>query len=262
MWSLSFISKEELQKHILETISGYTHKLTPFTLAKFNQNIVDPIKLVFDQAIYNCSWEQVIQNEIFRQRDKSSNNDIGYFHQGLFRYFPDCRVPTSGWDVILERESRYVIDSSGYAVRRIYVELKNKHNTMNSSSSAKTYMRMQAQLLADDDSACFLVEVIAKKSQNIPWVVSIDGHSQKHRMIRRVSIDEFYALITGQKDAFYQLCLHLPSLIQETLVANPSPLLPQDSVLDEIHEIAKSKNISFVLALYLLGFSGYLGFPS
>ena len=27
------------------------------------------------------TWEETISNEIFRQRDKSNNNDIGYFHQ-------------------------------------------------------------------------------------------------------------------------------------------------------------------------------------
>jgi len=51
--------------------------------------------------------------------------------------------------------------------RKIYVELKNKHNTMNSSSSQKNYMRMQAKLLEEPTCECFLVEVIARKSQDI-----------------------------------------------------------------------------------------------
>ena len=36
--------------------------------------------------------------------------------------------------------------------------------TMNSASSAKTYIKMQGQILEDDDCACLLVEAIAKKS--------------------------------------------------------------------------------------------------
>ena len=55
----------------------------------------------------------------------------------------------------------------GDIVHTIYVEMKNKHNTMNSACSAKTYIKMQGQILEDDDCACLLVEAIAKKSQNI-----------------------------------------------------------------------------------------------
>lgn len=53
-----------------------------------------------------------------------------------------------------------------------FVELKNKHNTMNSSSSQKTFMKMQNHLLNSKNSKdiCALVEVIAKKSANEPWI--------------------------------------------------------------------------------------------
>lgn len=47
--------------------------------------------------------------------------------------------------------------------------MKNKHNTMNSAAAGKTFIKMQSQLLKDDDCACFLVEAIAKKSQNIKY---------------------------------------------------------------------------------------------
>jgi hypothetical protein len=40
--------------------------------------------------------------------------------------------------------------------------MKNKHNTMNSAASSKTYIKMQGQLLEDDDCTCLLVEAIAK----------------------------------------------------------------------------------------------------
>lgn len=46
---------------------------------------------------------------------------------------------------------------------------------MNSASSAKTYIKMQGQILEDDDCACLLVEAIAKKSQNIKWSTKVDG---------------------------------------------------------------------------------------
>ena len=62
--------------------------------------------MIFDKSVYQMSWAEIINNEIFRQRDKSNNNDIGYFHQRIFQYIKNCRVPQNGeeggWDVIYE----------------------------------------------------------------------------------------------------------------------------------------------------------------
>lgn len=259
MWELNFISEQNFKLHVQNTIQNYGEKLAPYDLKRFNSNIVDPIKLIFDKTVYQYSWEEIIKNEIFRQRDKSNNNDIGYFHQRIFQYIDGCTVPQAGWDVIFTKDSRIEIPECG-TVKTVYVEMKNKHNTMNSASSSKTYMKMQGQLLADDDCACFLVEAIAKKSQNITWSVSVDGTKQKHRRIRRVSMDEFYKTVTGEADAFYKMCMVLPSVIQEVVSTANSVAVPHDTVIEELQRIADEKNGSFALALYMLGFESYIGF--
>ena len=259
MWELDFISEQNFKQHVQNTIQHYGEKLAPCDLKRFNSNIVDPIKLIFDKTVYQYSWEEIIKNEIFRQRDKSNNNDIGYFHQRIFQYMDGCTVPQAGWDVIISRDSRIDIPGCG-TVKTIYVEMKNKHNTMNAASSAKTYMKMQGQLLSDDDCACFLVEAIAKKSQNITWSVSVDGTKQQHRRIRRVSMDEFYKTVTGQSDAFYKMCMVLPAVIQEVVAEAENITVPRDTVIEELQRIADEKGGSIVLALYMLGFESYIGF--
>ena len=219
--------------------------------------------------VYQSSWEEIVGNEIFRQRDKSNNNDIGYFHQRIFQYIDDCRVPDNGkeggWDVILQRDSGIELPD-GEVVRTIYVEMKNKHNTMNSASAGKTYIKMQNQLLSDDDCACFLVEVIAKKSQNIKWSTTIDGNSVSHKRIRRVSIDQFYSIVTGQEDAFYKLCLVLPEVIDRAISGEgATSVIPHDVVFQELKTIAdatciKENDLAMAMAFYLLGFGTYSGF--
>lgn len=254
-WNLSFISKEDFTSHVKETIKKYGEKLEQFNLKKFNSNIIDPLKLVFDKTVYNSNWEEIINNEIFRQRDKSNNNDIGYFHQNIFNYIKGCEVPNTGWDVIYRNVNGIKLPD-GDVVHTVYVEMKNKHNTMNSASSAKTYIKMQSQLLSDDDCACFLVEAIAKKSQNITWAATVDSKNVKHRLIRRVSMDQFYCLVTGQQDAFYQMCKELPIIIEELVRLNSIPLVAPDTVLDELRE----SNSDILTALYLLAFRTYEGF--
>lgn len=261
-WPLSFISEEELRSHIAATIGKYGEKLNSYDLDKFNNNIVDPIKLIFDKSVYRATWEEIVKNEIFRQRDKSNNNDIGYFHQRIFQYIAGCHVPDNGteggWDVIYRDPSGIMLEN-GNTVHTVYVEMKNKHNTMNSSSAGKTFIKMQHQLLEDDDCACFLVEAIAKRSQDIKWEPKVDGKKMSHARIRRMSIDRFYALVTKQEDAFYQMCMLLPELI-ESVIQDAVAVTPEDTVMQELQELASEKNISVPMAIYLLGFSTYTGF--
>lgn len=209
-WELSFISEKDFTNHVKDTIDKYGEKLESFDIVRFNKNIVDPIKMIFDKTVYQTSWDEIVGNEIFRQRDKSNNNDIGYFHQRIFQYINNCHVPDNGteggWDVIFQVPEGITLPE-GDIVHTVYVEMKNKHNTMNSAAAGKTYIKMQSQLLDDDDCACFLVEAIAKKSQNIKWSTTVDGKSVSHKKIRRVSLDQFYALVTGQEDAFYKMCM-------------------------------------------------------
>lgn len=264
MWKLSFISEKDVQL----TIDKYREKLQSFDLKRFNKNIVDPIKLIFDKSVYRSSWEQIISNESFRQRDKSNNNDIGYFHQTIFKYIEHCRVPNNGedggWDVIFENTNG-IIMPDGSRVSRVYVEMKNKHNTMNSASSGKTFIKIQNQLLQDDDCECFLVKAIAKNSQNIKWEPKVDGQKMGHKYIRRVSLDQFYSLVTGQKDALYNMCMVLPEVINKAVSELDSSTIPNDTVFNEIRDIAAEQNydsedLSIAMAFYLLGFSSYLGF--
>lgn len=268
MWPLNFISEEDFTNHVKATIEKYGEKLESFDLKRFNKNIIDPIKLIFDKTVYRSTWDEIVSNEIFRQRDKSNNNDIGYFHQRIFQYILNCRVPSNGeeggWDVIYENEKGIEIPNAG-VVHTIYVEMKNKHNTMNSASAGKTFIKMQNQLLNDDDCACFLVEVIAQRSQNIKWETTVDNKKVGHKLIRRVSIDQFYSLVTGQEDAFYQMCMILPSIIEKSVKELEGSIVPRDTVIDELRILAnghnvESKELAISMATYMLGFGTYKGF--
>ena len=242
-YNLSFISDENLFAHVKETVEKYRFSIN---LKKFNKNLIDPIKLTFDSKVYGKSLEDIVESEIIRQIDKSNTNHIGYFHQNIFRYFEgDWIVPDNGFDLINEEE-------------KIYVEMKNKHNTMNSSSAQKTYITMQSKILEGADITCMLVEVIAKNSQNSPWKISINRQQFNHDNIRRVSIDKFYALVTGEKDAFKQLCEMLPKVLDD-VIRNQTSETVQNSAFKELSDIAPE---SLLKSLYLLSFQKYDGFDN
>lgn len=268
MWPLSFITEEEFENHVKATIEKYGEKLKSFDLKRFNKNIVDPIKLIFDKTVYRSTWDEIVSNEIFRQRDKSNNNDIGYFHQRIFQYITNCEVPpngeSGGWDVIYRNPDGIEIPEAG-TVHTVYVEMKNKHNTMNSASAGKTFIKMQNQLLNDDDCACFLVEAIAQRSQNIKWETTVDKRKVGHKLIRRVSMDQFYAMVTGDEEAFYKMCMILPGVIEKVVNSMEDVKIPNDIVMAELktwaqHLEAEPEDLAIAMAVYMLGFSGYNGF--
>ena len=239
-YNLGFISDSQIYEHVKETVEQYK---TVIGLDEFNHNIIDPVKLTFDSKVYGKSFEEIIEAECIRQIDKANNNHIGYFHQNLFRYVGQgWRVPDKGFDVVNDE-------------RKIYVEIKNKHNTMNSSSGQATYIKMQNQLLRDSDSTCMLVEVIAKQSQNITWSVSLSGVKYNHKSIRRISVDKFYEIVFGAPDAFMKLCRALPTILDDVIKETHKGKI-DNSVYKELKGISSDTFKS----LYLLAFNTYEGF--
>jgi hypothetical protein len=99
------------------------------------------------------------------------------------------------------------------------------------------------------------VEVIAANSQNIVWSTSLDGQRVANDRIRRVSIDKFYGIVTGQADAFKKLCLVLPTVIQDVVDSLPSTTA-SNTVLEELQRISPN----LLKSIYLLSFSRYEGF--
>ena len=239
-YNLGFIKNVDLYNHVKETVEKYRFQIN---LTSFSKNIIDPIKLTFDSKVYGKSMREVIEAEIIRQMDKSNTNHIGYFHQNIFRYIGDgWFVPKSGYDIV-NTNLNY------------YVEMKNKHNTMNSSSSQKTYMRMQNTLLDNPNAICFLVEVIAKNSQNKIWNISLDGTPVSHKNIYRISIDKFYELVTGDKIAFKKLCEVLPTVIDDI-----TKKIELDNELNTVIKELEKLSPNLLKSIYLLSFKKYEGF--
>ncbi|MDE6192122.1 MAG: Eco47II family restriction endonuclease [Muribaculum sp.] len=241
-YNLGFISDEAIYNNVKETVESYRREIT---LLQFNEHIVDPIKLTFDSIVYDKTISQSIADECFRQIDKSNANRIGYFHQNIFKHAGNgWRVPKEGFDI--ENEDLH-----------IFVELKNKHNTMNSASSQKTYMKMQSKLLDDDNATCYLVEVISRHSKDEPWKITLDKRQHCHKKIRRMSMDKFYEMVFGDPKAFFKLCVALPTIIKD-VVNNNKGLALKNTVYEELTK----EHSDLLTALYMLAFSSYEGFEN
>lgn len=243
MWNISFIAESDFQQNIKDTVLNYFGAMNSVDLNSFNSNIIDPIKLIFDMKVYGKTPKTLIDDEINRQIDKTNSNSIGYFNQYMFKYVANCEVPDYGFDVI------YTNPTTG---KKIYVEMKNKHNTMNSDSSNNVFNKMTNKLEEEPDAICYLVEVIATRSQNIVW--SKNGNTDER--IRRVSIDQFYYEVTGIEDAFKQICDALPEQLDIVIRNLTRDANGENTVLNQLVEI----NPDIIKSMFLLAFSSYKGF--
>lgn len=110
-----------------------------------------------------------------------------------------------------------------------------------------------------------MVEAIAKHSQNVKWTTKVDGKNVQHRRIRRVSMDQFYAVVTGDENAFYKMCMALPEVINEVVNEEGTVSVPKDTVISELKRVAElyteeTDDLAMAIAVYMLGFNSYLGF--
>lgn len=215
------ISEKDFHNLIDERVIGkYKKAYSPMTLSKFAKNGVDYLEFYTTTSQTGIKPEEWIKAEIERQRQKTIMNAFGLFWQYLFSYIANCIVPQKGWDVIFSDNN--------------VVEMKNKHNTMNSSSATRTFQKMDKFLIENPGSTCYLVEVIAKVSQDIEWRVSIDGSAMSNPNIRRISMDKWLEKVTGRKDAMKLIIdeyeKYISQYIGETTAKN-------DTVITEMLEI-------------------------
>lgn len=240
-WTLDFITYDDYKKHVTEYVNLILNSTTPKTLHQFNNNIIDPVKLTFSYFTGDQDKTDIIESETLRQADKTLNNHIGYFHQNIFKYIKGWSVPSRGFDVVNDAKT-------------IYVEMKNKHNTMNSSSGARTFIKLLNKVAEDPNYTAMLVEIIAKTSQDIIWSVSVDGERQSNQRVRRVSIDKFYEIATGDPYAYKKVIEWLPITIKE-VIKDKKPEDKESKIIKELE-----KNGSFFKGLYNLAYKTYNGF--
>ena len=246
---LVFIS----DKHLLDCI-GNLHKAylkakNNITKKNFYSNKVDTIKLTFDAKFNNIDEESLIQSEILRQIDKSINNSIGTFHEQILGGIKGFEAGNlSGYDIKAKDDT-------------LFADIKNKHNTMNSSSAEALFQKLARY--ADDykKAKCYWVQILAKNSFNEHWKGEINGKEYSHSRVYKISGDQFYGLLSGQEDAFFQLYKNLPIAITDYLNSiEQDKSVKENSALDEIKSELKDSKRSILDQITFENYSYYLGF--
>lgn len=246
---VNFISDEHLLNCIEDLHKAYLRAKNNISKKSFYSNKVDTIKLTFDAKFNDINEDDLIQSEILRQIDKSINNSIGTFHEQILGGIEGYKVgKLSGFDI-------KAIDDT------LFADIKNKHNTMNSSSAEALFQKLARY--ADDykKANCYWVQILAKGSFNEHWKGEINGKEYSHSRVFKISGDQFYALLSGQDDALFQLYKALPKAIKDYMNrAQSEQDIKENSALDEITSETEKSKRTILEQITFENFGYYLGF--
>jgi len=245
---VDFITDEHLLNCIANLHKSYLEAKNDISKKKFYSNKIDTIKLTFDTKFNDLDEETLIEAEILRQIDKSINNAIGTFHEEV-----------SGGIIGFEKGNL-----SGYDIKAqnntLFADIKNKHNTMNSSAAESLFQKLSKYADKYPKSKCYWVQILATSSFNEKWEASLNGTSYKHDRVYKISGDQFYKLLSKQDDAFFQLYKSLPKAIADFLKTIKKSEAIANSALTEISESASKSKRTILDEITFENFSYYLGF--
>lgn len=248
---VDFISDEHFIQCIGNLHGAYQRAKANITKKKFYSNKIDSIKLTFDARFNNIDEENIIESEILRQIDKSINNSIGTFHEQILGGVDGFEIGNlSGFDIKAEDNT-------------VFADIKNKHNTMNSSSAESLFQKLARYADTYKESKCYWVQILAKSSFNQNWIGDINGKEYSHSRVYRISGDQFYALVTTKETAFFDLYKALPQAISDYLYAlEKSKVKSENSALTEIRNKATSSGRSIIDQITFENYAYYQGFEN
>jgi hypothetical protein len=236
-------------KCIENLYDSYSKAKENISKKKFYNNKIDSIKLTFDAKFNKIDEESIIETEILRQIDKSINNSIGTFHEQILGGIEGFEVGNlSGFDIKAKDDT-------------LFADIKNKHNTMNSSAAESLFQKLTRYADSYKKAKCYWVQILAKGSFNEKWMSEINGKEYSHSRVYKISGDQFYSLLTGNENAFFELYKALPLVISDFLDAlEKKKSKSVNSALSEIKKETTKSGRSILDQITFENFSYYLGF--
>lgn len=208
---VNFVSDEDFLDCVKKVVEAYPSQKSksPIDIFKESKNTIDEFKTIFDICVSQTNFVDWSQKELERQYDKTINNKIGEFHQELLG-------KVEGWiDLGIGDETEIDLKKEDNS---IFIELKNKYNTMNSSSSKTCREKLENIIDKYPNATAYWAYIINKnyQSENRVW----EYRKRNDERIRRISGDKLYELVTGDSKALEKTFNAIPKAIKDLLGEN------------------------------------------
>ena len=229
---VTFVSDEIFLEEVEKVVDAYATdedlSKTPWEVLSNSSETIDQFKTLFDIYSNRFNLNDWKNFEIPRQHDKKASNRIGDFHQNLLGRVDGWvnlgRGHPTGMDLKKEDDT-------------IWMELKNKYNTMNSSSLRDTRFKCEELAEKYPNAKVYWAYIVSQNYESFDktWVYRDNKENVVHEIndnIRNIAGRNVYTLVTGDETAFEQLFNALPKAIND-IKKSKYNLTPKDQVIFE-----------------------------
>jgi len=235
---LDFITDEDFERCARHVLKGYKEeneklkeklsqlKSKPILdMLMDDKNTIDEFKLLFDLYGDKTTLKEWKEKETLRQSDKTVNNYIGEFHQKIL----GC---VNGWaDLDTGDESEIDLKKEDNS---IFVEIKNKHNTMNSSSSKTCREKLESIIQNHPNATVYWAYIVSKKYKTVDRIWK-KKNFKDNEQIREISGDKLYEIVTGDFNALEKTFNALRKFLKDN-ISDYSISLEDDGIIDNFKD--------------------------
>ncbi len=180
---------------------------------KFTKNVIDPFGALFEAAAFDVDHNAWKSAETIRQCQKTLQNHVGDLHQKILGNVQGWKDLGTGSVVDLVCETTPII-----------AEVKNKYNTVTGGKLADQYYSLERLVMPKASKyqqyIAYFVNIIPKRAIRYNKTFEPSDKDKgvkcpKNELIRVIDGASFYALVTGEEDAIYNLYKVLPDVIED-----------------------------------------------
>lgn len=224
---VDFVSDKDFLECVRWVCDSYPKKSSKIDMESLQRNVIDSFKMVFDVFGGEINVDDWLQNEMIRQNDKTINNKIGEFHQKLLG-------KVNGWKNLgTGDESKVDLMKND---KTIFVELKNKYNTMNSDATDKCRDKLEKAIKDNPKSTAYWAFIVSKDgdSGEETWVYG----GRREPRIKKIWGKKVYELVTGDPGSLEKTWKALPQAIKDLTRSTFSISRDEQKKLEEFFRIA------------------------
>ena len=227
-------------------LSGYKEKIANFSYNDFLKTGVDPFRFKMNCSIFGL--KNSIRKEIEHKLEMALENLIGDFHEN---YLGNCiHLPSnSKW----EKVPNGVLPGVDIKNSKLncFLQIKSKHNSMNSSSSAKLAEQIKELIKRDPGINAGCAWIIAWKDKNCI------GEKEVKKVGIALKGKSSYAYVTGNDKKMDEVLAALPTTINKIkseLGIDVEGLIDKatNRILEDLTREAKRSGIDVETLIYKL----------
>lgn len=234
---VTFVSDEIFLEEVGKVVDAYATdedlSKSPWEVLSNSSETIDQFKTLFDIYSNRFNLNDWKNFEIPRQHDKKASNRIGDFHQNLLGRVDGWvnlgRGHPTGMDLKKEDDT-------------IWMELKNKYNTMNSSSLRDTRFKCEELAEKYPNAKVYWAYIVSQNYESFDktWVYRDNKENVVHEIndnIRNIAGRNVYTLVTGDETAFEQLFNALPKAINDIKKSKYNLTLKDQVIFEEYKQL-------------------------